>query len=82
MGLNISFNVLETMVSMLEYRKVWARWVPQMEYIVNLGWTIVPHPPHSPDLAPSDFHLFGPMKDGLYGQHFPSYDAIVRAVKQ
>jgi hypothetical protein len=33
-------------------------------------------------LAPSDFHLFGPMKDGLHVQHFPSNDAIVRVVKQ
>ena len=30
----------------------------------------------------SDFHLFGPMKDGLRGQHFPSNDAVKRAVKQ
>ena len=37
---------------------------------------------HSQDLAPSDFHLFRPMKDGLRGQHFPSNDAVVRAVKQ
>jgi hypothetical protein len=28
--LNISFNALETMVATLEYRKVCARWVPQM----------------------------------------------------
>jgi len=53
-----------------------------VEHTVNLGWTVVPHPPYSPDLAPSDFHLFGPMKDGLRGQHFPSNDAVVRAVKQ
>ena len=53
-----------------------------VEHTVNLGWTVVPLPPYSPDLAPSDFHLFGPMKDGLRGQHFPSNDAIVRAVKQ
>jgi hypothetical protein len=26
------------------------------------GWEILPHPPHSPDLAPSDFHLFPKMK--------------------
>ena len=52
------------------------------EHIVNLGWTVAPHPPYCPDLAPSDFHLFGPMKAGLRGQHFPSNDAIVRAVKQ
>jgi len=28
--LNISCNALETMVAMLEYRKVCARWVPRM----------------------------------------------------
>jgi hypothetical protein len=53
-----------------------------MEHIVNLGWTVVPHPPYSLDLVPSDFHLFEPMKDGLHGQHFPRNDAVVRAVKQ
>jgi histone-lysine N-methyltransferase SETMAR len=53
-----------------------------VEHIVNLGWTVVPHPPYSLDLAPSDFHLFELMKDGLHGQHSPSNDAIVRAVKQ
>jgi transposase len=52
-----------------------------VEHIVSLCWTVVPHPPYSPDLAPSDFHLFEPMK-GLRGQHFLSYDAVVRAVKQ
>ena len=52
------------------------------EHIVSLGWTVAPHPPYSPDLSPSDFRLFGPLKDGLRGQRFPSYDAVVRAVKQ
>jgi len=41
-----------------------------VEHIVNLGWTVVSHRPYSPDLAPSDFHLFGPMKDGLRGATF------------
>jgi len=48
-----------------------------MKHIVKLGWTVVPHPPYSPDLAPSDFHLFGPVKDELHGQHIPSYNVIV-----
>ena len=25
---------------------------------MKLGWITVPHPPYSPDLAPTDYHLF------------------------
>ena len=53
-----------------------------LKTVEHIGWTVVPHPQYSPELAPSDFHLFGPMKDGLRGQHFPRYDAVVRTVKQ
>ena len=31
------------------------------------GWTIISHPPYLQDLAPSDFHLFGPLKESLRG---------------
>ena len=48
-----------------------------VEHIANLGWTVLPHPPYSPDLAPFDFHLFGPMKVGLRAQHFTSNDAVI-----
>jgi len=47
-----------------------------VEHTVSLGWTFIPHPLYSPDLAPSDFHLSGLMKDGLHGQHFSSYNAV------
>jgi histone-lysine N-methyltransferase SETMAR len=30
-----------------------------LEDIIKMGWMVLPHPPYSPDLAPSDFHLFG-----------------------
>ena len=33
-----------------------------------------------PELAPSDFHLFGPLKHHLSGEHFPDDDAVERAV--
>jgi hypothetical protein len=38
------------------------------EAITTIGWTFLPHPPYSPDLAPSDYHLCGPVKDALGGQ--------------
>lgn len=55
-----------------------------IEHAAHLGWTALPHPPCSPDLAPSNFHLCGPMKDGLQKQHFLNNDAIilVAVVKQ
>ena len=45
------------------------------------GWTVLPHPAYSPDLAPSDFHMFGPLKDYLRGQRFEDDDAVKSAVK-
>jgi len=33
--------------------------------IENSGFTRLPHPPYSPDLAPSDFSLFGYLKNQL-----------------
>jgi histone-lysine N-methyltransferase SETMAR len=30
--------------------------------LLKLKWDVLPHPPYSPDLAPSDYHLLGPMK--------------------
>jgi len=49
--------------------------------IAAKGWTVLPHPAYSPDLAPSDFHIFGPLKDYLRGQRFEDDDAVKSAVK-
>jgi hypothetical protein len=32
---------------------------------VKLGFMVLEHPAHSPDLAPFDCHLFGPLKDAF-----------------
>jgi len=53
-----------------------------MEHIANLSWTVLPHTPYSSDLVPSAFCLFGPVKDGLQGHHFPSNDTVIVAAKQ
>ena len=38
--------------------------------MTSLKFTVVPHPPYSPDLAPSDFWSFPNLKETLKGQHF------------
>ena len=36
----------------------------------QLGWELIPHPPYSPDLAPSDYHLFRSLRNHLLQKHF------------
>jgi hypothetical protein len=38
------------------------------------------HPPYSPILAPSDFYLFGYLRDRLQGQHFEDGDQLFDAL--
>jgi histone-lysine N-methyltransferase SETMAR len=40
--------------------------------IQELDLEILPHPPYSPDLAPSDYHLFLSLSNKLRGAEFPS----------
>ena len=44
--------------------------LPTGEATATVGWTLLIHPPYSPDLAPSDPHLFGPLMDALRGRRF------------
>jgi len=34
-------------------------------YLETLKWEVLPHPPYSPNIAPSDYHLFRSMAHGL-----------------
>ncbi|GFS01794.1 histone-lysine N-methyltransferase SETMAR [Elysia marginata] len=40
------------------------------QWLQRNGWELLPPPSHSPDLAPSDFHFFGPLKRHLGGMAF------------
>jgi len=40
--------------------------------IQDLSFECLPHPPYSPDLAPSDFHVFGPLKRAIGSKSFRS----------
>jgi len=49
--------------------------------LAYLGFQCLDHPPYSPDLAPSDYHLFPRLKKQLKGRHFSS-DAEVITVAE
>ena len=38
--------------------------------LLELGWEVMPYPPYSPDLAPSDYHLFRSLENHLNGKTF------------
>ncbi|GFO47469.1 transposase [Plakobranchus ocellatus] len=42
---------------------------------------IIPHPAHSPDLVPADFHLFGPLKRHLGDKKFEDEDELFGEVR-
>ncbi|UYV61530.1 hypothetical protein LAZ67_1005174, partial [Cordylochernes scorpioides] len=42
----------------------------------NFKWEIFTHPPYSPELAPSDLHLFPALKWHLGGKHFENDDEV------
>ena len=46
------------------------------------GQKDLPHTLYSPDLGPSDYHLFGPMKKMLDGQKFASNTKVQSVVRQ
>ena len=53
-----------------------------MDTIQKLKWNVLPHPPYSPDLAPSDYHLFGPLKEHLGGKRFRNNEEVIQAVQE
>ena len=44
-------------------------------------WELLPHPPYSPDLAPSDFFLFPKLKEHLKGFCFNDTNEAKQAAK-
>ena len=50
------------------------------EKIIELGWSVLPHPPYSPDLAPTDYHLFCSLQNFLNGKTFISEQGVNEAV--
>jgi len=52
-----------------------------LEAIAKMGWEVFPQPSYSPDLAPSNYHLCGFVKDQLQG-YYETTEAIQKAMCQ
>ncbi|CAF4622816.1 unnamed protein product [Rotaria socialis] len=44
--------------------------------IEQLGWEVLPRPPWSPDLAPSDYHLFLSLRNYLCNKHYEDFNEL------
>jgi histone-lysine N-methyltransferase SETMAR len=51
------------------------------QFMARSVMVIAAHPPSSPDLAPSDFYLFGDVKGLLRGESFEAGERLVSAVE-
>jgi len=52
-----------------------------LQTIQKNGWELLSHPPYSPNLAPSDHHLFEPLKDHLRDHHYVTDEALQKAMQ-
>ena len=52
-----------------------------MAKLKELRYELVPHPPYSPDLAPSDFFLFPKLKTFLAGPKYGSNTEVISAAE-
>jgi hypothetical protein len=53
-----------------------------VQAVQRLGFELLPHPPYSPDLALSDYHIFSPLKETLYGHSFGLHGDVQQAVQK
>jgi hypothetical protein len=47
----------------------------------HFNWGLFDHPPYSPDLAPSDYHLFTYQKNWFGSQRFNNNEELMEGVK-
>uniref|UniRef100_A0A3B5M255 Tc1-like transposase DDE domain-containing protein n=1 Tax=Xiphophorus couchianus TaxID=32473 RepID=A0A3B5M255_9TELE len=46
----------------------------------DLGFEVMKHPPYSPDLAPTDYHLFRSLQAYLSGKRFQTREDVKKAI--
>lgn len=53
-----------------------------LQKLNELGYEVLPHPPYSPDLSPTDFHFFKHLDAFLQKKTFTNQEGIKNAVQQ
>ena len=48
--------------------------------IIRMDWEVLPHPPYSSDLRPSDYHLFLNLQNRINGKIFASEDLLKNTI--
>jgi len=48
----------------------------RQKIINEFGWEILPHPPYSPDLAPTDYYLFRHLSNHIRGKTYNSFEDL------
>ena len=51
-------------------------YVSRVTHVKRYRWEQSDHPPYNPNMSPSDFHAFGPLKKHLEGQYFNMDDEL------
>ena len=79
-------NVVMMRITVLSWntsdeRGITFRALATQKKLAYLGFQCLDHPPYSPDLAPSDYHLFHGLKKQLKGSHFSSYAEVIVAAE-
>lgn len=50
-------------------------------FINNQGWTLIDHPPYSPDMNPLDYDVNNKIKRLIKGRRFANRDELIEAVE-
>jgi len=68
-------------VLFLDYSALAHRALATQKKLASLGFQCLDHPPKSPDLALSDYHLFPGLKKESKGHHFSSNSEVIAAAE-
>jgi hypothetical protein len=81
--LGVGHHAVREMMEILGYWKVCSRWVSLLftgtQEPKTAGNCSPIHP--SPNLTPSDYHLFGPLKEHLRSHHYETDEAVQEAAR-